>query len=160
MIIRPLTTSEREAVHRILVERKVFNEKEIPVALEVLDEYFRKGAESGYEAFGSFSGPELGGYICFGPIPLTDERYDLYWIAVDGGMAEKGIGTSLLRFMESEIRKRGGGKIYVETSSTAPYHPARAFYRKNGYAVTAVLNEYYRSGDDKIIFLKEVQGET
>jgi len=157
MTIRPLMTPDREAVHRILLQREVFNDKEVQVALEVLDEYFRKGAaESGYEAYGSFSGPKLGGYLCFGPIPLTDERYDLYWIAVDEEMSEKGVGKSLLQFMENKIRERGGRKIYAETSSTTAYHPARSFYRKNGYAVTAVLKEYYRPGDDKIIFLKDI----
>jgi len=26
---------------------------------------------------------KLGGYICYGPTPMTDGTYDLYWIASD-----------------------------------------------------------------------------
>jgi len=151
-----LAPGDREAVHRILVRRRVFNEKEIPVALEVLDAFFEKGEESGYEAYGCFSGTDLAGYLCFGAIPMTDSRYDLYWIAVDEKRGGQGVGASLLRCMEETVRERGGGKIYVETSSTAPYGPARAFYGKHGYAVAAVLGDFYRPGDDKVIFLKDV----
>jgi len=156
MIIRPLAPGDREAVRRILVRRRVFNEKEIPVALEVLDAFFEKGEESGYEAYGCFAGTDLAGYVCFGAIPMTDGRYDLYWIAVDEKRGGQGVGSSLLRFVEAAIRERGGGKIYVETSSTDPYGPARAFYGRHGYAVAAVLGDFYRTGDDKVVFLKDV----
>ena len=156
MTIRPLAPGDREAVRRILVLRRVFNEKEIPVALEVLDAFFEKGEESGYEAYGCFSGTDLAGYVCFGAIPMTDSRYDLYWIAVDEKRGGQGVGASLLRFVEEAVRKQGGGQIYVETSSTDPYGPARAFYGKQGYAVVSILRDFYRPGDDKVVFLKDV----
>lgn len=156
MAIRPVTPEDRDRIHAILLQRNVFNENEVEVALEVLDEYLRKGMGSGYETYGFYSPSGLAGYICFGPIPLTDDRYDLYWIAVDEGMSEKGIGNALLSYMEKNIGERRGRKIYAETSSTPPYHAARSFYRKNGYVVAAVLKEFYRSGDDKVVFLKDL----
>ena len=42
----------------------------------------------------------------------------------------------------------------METSSRPPYAPARAFYRRCGYEVDAVLKDYYDDGDDKVIFAK------
>ncbi len=156
MTIKPVMPEDRERIRMILLQRNVFNQMEVEVALEVLDDYFRKGMESGYETYGFYSPSGLAGYICFGSIPMTDDRYDLYWIAVDEGVSQQGVGKALLAFMEKNIGDRGGRKIYVETSSTPPYHPARSFYRKNGYAVAAVLKEYYRSGDDKIVFLKDL----
>ena len=55
---------------------------------------------------------------------------------------------------EAAILKSGGTKIYVETSSRPPFAPARAFYRRCGYQVDAVLKDYYDDGDDKVIFAK------
>jgi ribosomal protein S18 acetylase RimI-like enzyme len=98
----------------------------------------------------------LTGYICFGPVPMTDGCYDLYWIAVDEEFSRQGIAGKLLGFMEEFIIQKGARRIYVDTSTTAPYEPARSFYEKHGYQVACELKDFYREGDHKIIFMKEV----
>ena len=79
-------------------------------------------------------------------------------IVVDEEFSRKGVGGKLLAFMEEFIIKKGARRIYVDTSSTPPYEPARAFYEKHGYRLAGLLEDFYRKGDHKVIFMKEVTG--
>ena len=85
---------------------------------------------------------------------MTDRRFDLYWVAVDQDLARQGVGKQLLARMEEELTGQGGGIIYVDTSSTPGYDRARSFYEKNGYGVACVLPDFYRAGDDRVIYRK------
>ena len=128
------------------------------MALEVIDETLRRPERKDYYVFCSLDGSgSLEGYICFGPVPMTDNCYDLYWIAVDEKFSRKGVGEKLLGFMEEFVTRQKARRIYVETSSTLPYEPARSFYEKHGYQVVGVLKDFYREGNHKIIFMKEVR---
>ncbi len=159
MIIRPLISQDKDKILRLLRQRGTFTEREVQVALEVIDETLRQPEGKDYHIFCTDDGLDcLIGYICFGPIPLTDNCYDLYWIAVDKRFARKGIGGKLLGFMEEFVIRKGARHIYVDTSSTPPSEPARSFYEKHGYHVGCVLNDFYREGDHKMIFMKEVSG--
>lgn len=97
---------------------------------------------------------KLAGFICFGPIPMTDGCYDLYWIAVDEKFSRNGVGEKLLKKMEDFAMNEKARRIYSDTSSTDPYAAARSFYKKHGFGVIAVLNDFYRKGDHKMIFMK------
>lgn len=101
-------------------------------------------------------GNKVRGYICFGPIPMTDRCYDLYWIAVDPEQPRQGMGRLLLARMEAAMRAQGGSRIYLDTSSTGPYQAAKGFYLKNGFTVECVLADFYRHGDDKVIYKKDL----
>ena len=68
------------------------------------------------------------GYACFGPHPLTQGTYDLYWIVVDPVAQGHGIGHALLAGVEAEVLARGGRLLLVETSSTSAYASARRLY--------------------------------
>jgi len=99
---------------------------------------------------------EVLGYVCFGPTPLTDSTYDLYWIAVDKSKLRGGVGKRLLRFAEEEIVRRGGQMLLVETSSQETYGGTIQFYEKTGYDLVGKIKEYYKPGDDKLIFAKRL----
>jgi ribosomal protein S18 acetylase RimI-like enzyme len=159
MVIKPFAPRDRDVIHRILRQRGTFTVAEIKGALEILDESLRHPKSRAYYAFCAFDGRiDPAGYICFGPIPMTERCFDLYWIAVDEASARKGIGGRLLQFMEKFVGSRGGRRIYVDTSSTSAYTPARAFYEKHGYRTECVLYDFYREGDHKVIYMKEVYG--
>ena len=157
MKIRPLKTHNKKEVSRLLKQAKTFNNQEIQVALEVVDEALRRPEKGDYCAFCALEGNgTLAGYICFGPIPMTEGCYDLYWIVVDKAFSRKGVGGKLLEFMEDFTIKKGARRIYVDTSSTPPYEPARGLYEKHGFRVTCLVEDFYRKGDHKVIFMKEV----
>jgi ribosomal protein S18 acetylase RimI-like enzyme len=158
MIIRPAAYHDRDRIIQLLTQRGVFSEREIRVAMQVFDDAFGQPEREEYLFFCACNGrDELLGYICFGPITVTDDCYDLYWIAVDERFSRRRIGEKLLAFMEEEIAEKGARRVYIETSSTAPYETARSFYEKHHYGLVCVLADFYREGDHKMIYMKEVR---
>jgi len=68
----------------------------------------------------------------------------------------RGIGHALLRGAESEVRRRQGRLLLVETSSTAEYRLARRLYEGSGYRLEAVVRDFYSPGDDLVIYAKDL----
>ena len=157
MFIRPVELQDRKKIRQIIEHEGTFNENEVRVAMEVLDEALRYPKKGDYHVFcATDDSGSIAGYICFGPIPLTDGSYDLYWIVVAKEFSRKGVGRELLIFMEEFLARKRARQIYVDTASTQAYEPARSFYKKNGYRVVCVLHDFYRKDDDKVVFVKEV----
>lgn len=157
--IRPLTATDHDAVRVILENAGNFTPEEIATAIELVDEYIADGEESGYLTYvlESTSDPfPIVGYICFGEAPLTEGTYDLYWIAVDTKHHRGGFGKKLVRFAEEEIARRGGRKLLIETSSQETYGTTIKFYEGAGYHIEARIKDYYKPGDDKLIFSKSL----
>lgn len=142
------------SVASILNTSGFFNTEEQDVGVSLVRERLEHGEKCGY--FFQFAEHEgsVRGYTCFGPIPGTKSSYDLYWIAVDTTYRGHGLGTLLLRQTEQEIGKRGGTRIYIETSSSDLYVPTRSFYVRNGYHLEAELKSYYAPNDSKLIYVK------
>ena len=158
MELHPLIPDDREKISRLLRQGNIFNPEEIRVALELIDEAVNGGGNKDYQVFCALDNDRnLAGFICFGPIPMTERCYDLYWLKVDEACSRKAVGGTLLGFMEEFVAREGGRRIYVETSSTAPYQVARSFYEKHGYQLVCSLKDFYREGDHKMVFMKEVR---
>jgi ribosomal protein S18 acetylase RimI-like enzyme len=158
-IIRPLRAADRDGVYRILESAGNFTFDEVSIALELIDEWLEMGEACGYYTY-VMESPEDGagvlGYVCFGPTPLTESTYDLYWIAVDKSKHRGGVGKRLLKFAEAEIVRRGGSMLLIETSSQETYGGTIQFYERTGYALAGKIEDYYRSGDHKLIFAKKL----
>ncbi len=152
--------SDRDAIRRIVEATGFFRPVEVDVAVELVDERLVKGEASGYEfVFAEVDG-SVAGYTCYGPIACTLGSYDLYWIAVAPNWQGRGLGQALLRETERLIRQRAGRHIYIETSGRAQYAPTRAFYKRCGYEVAAVLPDFYDHDDDKVIWRKVCANES
>lgn len=96
------------------------------------------------------------GYICYGPTPMTEGTWDLYWIASDPEVRGQGIGAALCSSMEGDLRERKAARIRVETSATEDYGPARGFYQSMKYLEEARFKDFYKVGDDLIILKKKL----
>jgi ribosomal protein S18 acetylase RimI-like enzyme len=149
--LRPLSAADRRRIEEITRAVHVFRDDEVPVALEVFD-----GAVAGspdYIALGAVLDERLVGWICWGPTPCTLGTYDLYWMAVDPSAQGAGIGTALLREMESRLA--GSARlIVVETAGRPDYRPTRAFYEARGYRKAAVIPDFYAPDDDQVVYVK------
>jgi ribosomal protein S18 acetylase RimI-like enzyme len=161
-IIRPMVAADRSGVFRILESAGNFTPEEVGTALELIDEWLELGEHSGYltyvfEEVGD-DDSKVWGYVCFGPTPLTESTFDLYWIAVDKTKHRSGVGKKLLKFAEEEVMRRNGKLLLVETSSMETYGGTIAFYEKTGYELVGRIIEYYKPGDDKLIFAKKLVG--
>jgi ribosomal protein S18 acetylase RimI-like enzyme len=98
----------------------------------------------------------LVGYICYGPTPMTEGTYDLYWIASDPTVRGQGIGASLIAGMEGDLRRLQARLIRVETSATEAYGPTRGFYASMKYMEEARIRDFYKVGDDLIMLTKRL----
>ncbi|HLJ73721.1 MAG TPA: GNAT family N-acetyltransferase [Thermoanaerobaculia bacterium] len=104
------------------------------------------------------SGPRktVQGYLTYGPTPLADGVFDLYWIAVDPKQQGQGFGQVLLRFVENEVRRHRGRMLLIETSSKESYAPTVRFYQRSGYDEISRIKDFYRIEDDKVVFCKKL----
>jgi ribosomal protein S18 acetylase RimI-like enzyme len=134
-----------------------FKPAELVVAEEVIDSYLADPKGSGYSILVSQEGLEVNGYICYGPTPLTEGTWDIYWLVVAVGEQGKGLGGKLLAHAEAKIQEAWGRLIVIDTSSLAGYEKTSRFYRKHGYQPIARLSDFYARGDDKIILQKRLR---
>lgn len=154
--IVPIQPAHKEPIRKLLWETNAFRSDEVEVALELIDEslsYTEFNPEN-YQVYSAIEGNCLLGYICFGKTPMTLSTYDLYWIAVARQAQGKGIGKRLFEFACNEIQKQGGKLVVIETSSQPQYEKTRRFYEKIGCRLEATIKDFYRIGDDKLIYTK------
>lgn len=149
-----VTHGDIEAILRLVVAAGVFNAAEIPIAGELVRERIERGIASGYEFVLAEHAGEVLAYACYGEIAGTQDRYDLYWIAVHPKAQRHGTGARLMEKVEGRVREAGGQRIYIETSNAAHYAAARGFYARAGYEIAAELPDFYAQGDGKLIFVK------
>ena len=158
-----LVADDVERIRAIVVAAQNFSSAEIEIAAELPTERLARGDASGYYFILADEPPArdsaaattaLAGYACYGPIPGTVARYDVYWVVVGPSTQRRGLGRELLLRTEAAIRAAGGERIYIDTSTSSGYDAARGFYRRMGYTVAAELSDFYQDGDGKVIFLK------
>ena len=149
-----LRAADVERIRELVIAAANFSDAEIDIAAELATERLARGVESGYEfIFAEYAGKVVG-YACYGPIPGTHARYDLYWVAVSPETQRLGLGAQLVARVEAAVRVAGGERIYIDTSTSAAYAAARGFYQRMGYRKAAELPDFYQAGDGKLIFLK------
>lgn len=91
------------------------------------------------------------------PEKLTDGTYNLYAIGVHRDLQGKGIGGEMMTFIENHLKNAGHRILIVETSGTAEFELTRAFYAKRSYTKEATIRDFWKEGDDKVIFWKRLQ---
>ena len=151
-----MTVKDKPTVMSMLQNMPEFKPAEILVAEEVLDSYLRDSIESGYHVFVAEIDSSIAGYICYGPTPLTEGTWDVYWVAVAPNRQSQGIGKSLLSFAEGAIKESKGKMAIIETSSKPEYETTRRFYLGQGYELTCRIADFYATGDDKLIMVKRL----
>ena len=151
-----ITQAEVEIIRRLAASTDFFTADEVNIAVELVEERIAKGAASGYEFILARQDGRTICYTCFGQIPATQTAYDLYWIVVDADAQRQGVGRQLLEKTVEAVRAVGGEKLFADTSSQEKYGPTRAFYRRQGFRKVAELNDFYRPGDNKVIFEKQL----
>lgn len=88
------------------------------------------------------------------PERMTDGTWNTYLIAVHADYQGQGCGSALMQYIEQTLAERGARVLLVETSGVDSFAKTRDFYHKIGYDEEARIREFYKAGDDKIIFRK------
>jgi ribosomal protein S18 acetylase RimI-like enzyme len=144
------------AVARVAQGVGVFTTDELRVVQEMLDTFLHPEPRDDHTFVVYRNGDpnSIVGFACYGPTPLADRIWDLYWICVDRTQQSNGVGSLLLDNIENEVGLRGGRAIYLETSSSPEYRPARDFYLRHGYECAARFSDFYAPGEDKVVYRK------
>jgi ribosomal protein S18 acetylase RimI-like enzyme len=153
MEIRPATAQDQEPLFVLLDRIESFSPDEIRSARAAIAASCKQGSQD-YQILLGLSDGRVVGYVCYGPIALTEGTFDLYWIASDPDVRGQGVGASLVGAMEADIRRRNGRLIRIETSATEDYGPARGFYQSMQYREEARFRDFYKPGDDLVILKK------
>jgi ribosomal protein S18 acetylase RimI-like enzyme len=159
MHIRPAQPDDTPALMALTAGTGVFKPYEVEVLKDVLDDYHARDADSQHVAVVADDHGKLVGYAYYAPDVMTDRTWYLYWIAVSKDIQAKGVGSKIMRHVEEDIRKRNGRLLLLETSSMPHSELTRKFYAKQGYAVAAVIQDFYSDGDSMVIFRKRIVGE-
>lgn len=86
---------------------------------------------------------------------------EITWLAVDPEHQRHGIASSLVREIEQAARESNLKKVIVKTladDNYTPYRATRAFYEKQGYKLTEVIDPYpgWDPGNPCGIYTKEL----
>lgn len=155
--IRTTQPEDAEALLRLARAEPLFSPADVQIVEELLNDFLSREDHNGYFFLEAWSDGQMAGFACYGPTPLTQGTFDLYWICVAEQEKGKGIGRQLIRRCEEEIRRLGGRLIVLDTSGDPGYAPTRAFYEHLGYSRTAVVPDFYAPGEDLVIFTRRLE---
>ena len=103
----------------------------------------------------------MAGFLIFGPTPMTRFAFDLYWVAVDPAFQKKGIGRKLEERMCSVLLEQSDrAVIRVETAGRDDYLGQRFFYLARQYRECGRIPDFYREGDDLVLYCKRIGKES
>lgn len=152
--VRDVRPSDRDDIRDALVACGAFTEEEVSVALEILDAGLSGGIDGDYSLFAAEVDGRVRGYVCVGRTPLTTSTWHLYWICVHSAVQRNGVGRALQEHAEAFVGSRGGERLVLETSGKPSYARARDFYGAAGYSLVGRIPDFYRPGDDCLVYCK------
>ena len=156
VVLGPVGKKHLDAIWTLLESTHVFRAEEIAVGIEVIEDYLENPGQD-YDVVGAFTRDDrLLGYACWGATPCTVGTYDLYWIAVSAEAQGRGIGKLIMQEVERRLARANARLVLIETSSTEPYAPTRAFYRALGFHEVARVPDFYLDGDDRVILARRL----
>jgi ribosomal protein S18 acetylase RimI-like enzyme len=153
-MIRATQPSDTPLLVELTRQTEMFRPLELQALREVLDDYHATNQAQGHRCLTAEADGQVIGFAYFAPAAMTDGTWYLWWIAVAKAWQAKGIGGQLLRQVEHEFQQAQGRLLLIDTSSQPAYEPTRRFYQKHGYEVGAILKDFYKPGDDLVVFRK------
>ena len=122
---------------------------------EMIDDYLNnEETQDMWFAYYEGKKPLAVGYCV--PEELTDGTYNLLAIGVAQKSQRQGIAREMMSYIEAQLRQLAGRILIVETSSDDSQIAARAFYKSINYDQVAVIQDFWKDGEHKIVFLKRL----
>lgn len=152
-MIRLAAPDDTNALLALAEATGLFESNQIEELAQMLNQHFSNETDNQGVWFTDYDNQPVGvAYVA--PERMTEGTWNLYLIAIHPVRQRQGRGAALLRHVEQMLAKRGERVLLVETSGLEDFEYVRAFYRKSGYEEEARIREFYKAGDDKIIFRK------
>ena len=155
-MIRPARPDDTDALLALADASGLFQPHELEAVAGMIAAHFADELGPDHHWLVADDG-EAAGVAYYAPEPFTDGVWNLYMLAVHPDRRGRGTGASLVRHVEDALASRGARVLLIETSGLARFEPTRAFYLRLGYAEEARIRDYYRAGDDKVVYWKSLQ---
>ncbi len=156
-MIRPAAADDKTALMGLAQATGLFRAQELVEFEGMLSEYFDGNLDDHCWIVDEDDGIQGAAY--YAPEMMTEGTWNLYFIGVRPERQGRGRGAALLTHVEQALATRGQRLLLVETSGLETFERARRFYRRNGYDEEARIRDFYRAGDDKIIFRKALEAQ-
>jgi ribosomal protein S18 acetylase RimI-like enzyme len=148
---------DRSGIAALVFSVENFNQAERDCAMELVDIYLNNEDQQDYWfAVAENSQAVPLAYACWGPVPLTQGTFDLYWIAVHPNARSRGLGQALIAFVVEKVREQGGRLLIAETSAKESYRKTIEFYQRLNFEEASRIKDFYDVGDDRLIFIKRL----
>ncbi len=148
MIIRPIIRADLPALKTVINATELFPGE----MLDAMTAPHLDGEAEEIWLTAEADGPV--GLAYAAPERMTEGTWNLLLIAVHPDRQGQGIGTRLTQAIEERLTALGTRVLLVETSGLPEFEATWAFYRLRGFEEEARIREFYRAGEDKIIFRK------
>jgi len=155
--LHPSPPGDRQEILALTRATHVFTRAEEDTVLELFDAY-RDNPASGYLFISARNAGKLEGFACWGETALTEGAFDLYWLCTLPDAQRRGVGRALFERVQQLARERGGRLIVIWTSATGPYAGAARFYERMGCARMSRIPDFYKPGDDLLVYVKYFEG--
>ncbi|NLB83703.1 MAG: GNAT family N-acetyltransferase [Synergistaceae bacterium] len=137
-----------------------FSEEELAVLEDVLLEWTLHPGRD-YILLTEEQGGAMAGFLIFGPTPMTSFAFDLYWVVVDPAFQKTGVGRKLEERMCSALLEQSDqAVIRIETAGRDDYLGQRFFYLARHYGECGRIPNFYREGDDLVLYCKRIGKES
>lgn len=150
--IRSIVASDIDHLKLVVDSSELFPSEYLP---EMTKEYLDGGnAQDIWFTFVEENTPVAIGYCA--PEKFTMGTFNLLAIGVKKDFQGRGIASEMMKYIERLLSERNGRILIVETSSDSTQSAARSLYRKNGYIQEAVIRDFWKEGEDKVVFWKKL----
>ena len=150
--IREIRQADMSELKKVVDSSELFPSEYLD---EMISDYFNNSdTEEIWFTYIDNNMPSAIGYCV--PEKLTDGTFNLLAIGVLKELQGKGIANEMMNYIEQYLKQKGGRILIVETSSDDAQMAARKFYQKIGYIQEAVIRDFWKDGEDKIVFWKRL----
>jgi ribosomal protein S18 acetylase RimI-like enzyme len=155
-MIRSATPDETPPIVDLAVAAGLFAAEDAHVVETLMRDHFARGRDEGHRCLVSAPDGRPVAVAYAQPAPATDRAWYLTMIAVAPERQGRGDGTALLGHLESALRDDGQRLLLVETSGSPAFARTRRFYDGLGYEQEARVRDFYETGDDMVLFRKDL----
>ena len=150
--IRPVTKTDIDGLKQVVDSSELFPSEYLD---EMISDYFNNPDTQDIWFTYIVNNKQVAIGYCV-PEKFTDGTYNLLAIGVSQDTQRKGIASQMMNYIEQRLKQNYGRILIVETSSYNAQIGARIFYNKIGYAQEAVIKDFWKDGEDKIVFFKKL----
>ncbi len=150
--IRPVTPADIDGLKKVVDSSELFPSEYLD---EMISDYFNNAdTQDIWFTYFDDNKPVAIGYCV--PEKLTDGTYNLLAIGVSQNCQRNGVASEMMKYIEQLLKHKDGRILIVETSSDNAQIGARNFYQKIRYTQEAIIRDFWKDGEDKIVFWKKL----